>query len=52
MAEGGFKISKKVAYELGEWDAPTPPVSTLNWKEKDWIKWIDENHGWFVPIRD
>ena len=50
--DGGFKISKKVAYDLGEYDVPTPSESTLNWKLGDWIDYIDQNHGWLVAVRE
>lgn len=43
-------ISKEEAYEKGLYQFEVPPVSTRNWDYHSWIKWIDSNGKWLVPV--
>jgi len=43
-------MSKLQAYRAGKWVCPAPPVCTALWKEADWIKFIDRDGNWTVPV--
>jgi hypothetical protein len=37
---------KRKKYQAGEYAFPPPPVPTVAWGEKDWIRYIDRNGKW------
>ena len=44
---GGMVSRDKMnLYIRGKYSFPSPPVSTRNWSDTDWIKYIDRNGIW------
>jgi hypothetical protein len=43
-------MPKMQAYKAGLWYCPAPPVCTALWDDASWIKYIDRDGHWTVPV--